>query len=211
MSNPTLHGPAFSTYTRSVRITLAEKGVAYDLHEINFLEGWPDGYENLHPFTKVPAFEHDGLTLYETPAIMVYINAAFDGPALLPEQPAMRAKSLQAINVLDNYTYDPVITRTFVQRALAPMLGGTTDEAMIEGAQSECERAISALNAMVAGQDYFGGDSASLADFHVIPVLHYASQIPEGQALLSKASALSDWMGRMNARDSVSSTVPSME
>jgi glutathione S-transferase len=61
MSSPTLHGPGFSTYTRSVRITLAEKGVAYDLHEINFLEGWPDGYEKLHPFTKVPVFEHDSL------------------------------------------------------------------------------------------------------------------------------------------------------
>ena len=84
MSNPTLHGPAFSTYVRSVRITLTEKGVAYDLREINFLEGWPDGYENLHPFMKVPVFEHEDLVLYETPAIMVYINTAFDGPALMP-------------------------------------------------------------------------------------------------------------------------------
>ena len=67
MAKPTLHGPAFSTYVRSVRITLAEKGVAYDLHEINFLEGWPDGYEKLHPFMKVPAFEHNDLTFYETP------------------------------------------------------------------------------------------------------------------------------------------------
>ncbi len=83
MSKPVLHGPAFSTYVRSVRITLAEKEVAYDLHEINFLEAWPDGYENLHPFMKVPVLEHDGLTLYETTAIMTYINAAFDGPALL--------------------------------------------------------------------------------------------------------------------------------
>lgn len=189
---------------------MAEKGVDYDLHEINFLEGWPDGYEKLHPFTKVPAFEHDGLTLYETPAIMVYINAAFDGPALLPEQPAGRAKTLQAINVVDNYTYDPLITRTFVQRAMVPMLGGQTDEAMIEGAKSECERAVSALDAMLAGQDYFGGDSASLADFHVVPVMHYASQVPEGQALLGNAPALAAWFERMNKRDSVSSTIPSM-
>ena len=193
-----------------MRITLAEKGVAYDLHEINFLEGWPDGYEKLHPFTKVPVFEHDGLTLYETPAIMVYINGAFDGLALLPDQPAARAKTLQAINVLDNYTYDPVITRTFVQRALVTMLGGETDEAMIKGAKAECERAISALNAMLDGQNYFGGGNVSLADFHVVPVMHYASQIPEGQALLNQAPALAGWLERMNARDSVSSTVPSM-
>ena len=210
MSNPTLHGPGFSTYVRSVRITLAEKGVVYDLNEFNFLEGWPDGYENLHPFMKVPVLEHDGLTLYEATAIMTYINAAFDGPALLSEQPAECAKSLQTIGIVDSYAYNALITRTFIQRAVVPMLGGTTDESMIEGAQGDSERAISVLNGRVTGQDYFGGDSVSLADCHVVPVIHYTGQIPEGQALLSKAPALSAWMERMSSRDSVSSTVPSM-
>lgn len=211
MSNPTLHGPAFSTYVRSVRITLIEKGVAYDLREFNFLESWPDGYENLHPFMKVPAFEHDDLVLYETPAIMVYINTAFDGPALMSEQPAIRAKSIQTINVIDSYAYNALITRTFIPRAVVPMLGGTTDESIIEDARGDCERAVSVLNDMVSEQDYFGGGSASLADFHVVPVVYYTSQTPEGQTLLSKAPALTEWMSRMSARDSVSSTVPSFE
>jgi glutathione S-transferase len=210
MSNPTLHGPGFSTYVRSVRITLAEKGVVYDLNEFNFLEGWPDGYENLHPFKKVPVLEHDGLTLYETTAIMTYINAAFDGPALLSEKPAECAKSLQTIGIVDSYAYNALITRTFIQRAVVPMLGGTTDESMIEGARGDCEQVISVLNGRVTGQDYFGGDSVSLADCHVVPVIHYTGQIPEGQALLSKAPALTAWMERMSSRDSVSSTVPSM-
>ena len=210
MSNPTLHGPGFSTYVRSVRITLAEKGVVYDLNEFNFLEGWPDGYENLHPFKKVPVLEHDGLTLYETTAIMTYINAAFDGPALLSEKPAECAKSLQTIGIVDSYAYNALITRTFIQRAVVPMLGGTADESMIEGARGDCERVISVLNGRVTGQDYFGGDSVSLADCHVVPVIHYTGQIPEGQALLSKAPALTAWMERMSSRDSVSSTVPSM-
>ena len=210
MSNPTLHGPGFSTYVRSVRITLAEKGVVYDPNEFNFLEGWPDGYENLHPFKKVPVLEHDGLTLYETTAIMTYINAAFDGPALLSEKPAECAKSLQTIGIVDSYAYNALITRTFIQRAVVPMLGGTTDESMIEGARGDCERVISVLNGRVTGQDYFGGDAASLADCHVVPVIHYTGQIPEGQALLSKAPALTAWMERMSSRESVSSTVPSM-
>ena len=210
MSKPTLHGPAFSTYVRSVRITLAEKGVEYELHDFNFLEAWPDGYEKLHPFMKVPAFEHAGVTLYETPAIMVYVNAAFDGPALLSDEPATRAKSVQTVNVIDNYAYDALITRTFIPRAVVPMLGGSTDESIIENAKSDCERAISVLNAMVAEQDYFGGGSASLADFHVVPVIHYTSQIPEGQALLANAPALAAWMDRMATRDSVSSTIPSL-
>ena len=209
MANPILHGPGFSTYVRSVRITLAEKGVDYELREFNFLEGWPEGYEKLNPFMKVPVFEHDELSLYETPAIMVYVNANFDGPALLPELAGMRAKAVQVINIVDNYAYNALITRTFIPRVVVPMLGGTTDETVIEEARSDCERCIAVLNSMVEAQDYFGGDNASLADFHMVPVVHYTSLTPEGQTLLTNAPALSAWAERMNARSSVTETIPS--
>lgn len=210
MSEPTLHGPAFSTYVRSVRIALAEKRVSYALNEFNFLEGWPEGYEKMHPFKKVPVFQHDGLTLYETPAIMTYVNSAFDGPPLLSEQPALRARTVQIIGILDNYGYDALITRTFIQRAVVPMLGGTSNEVTIEEARGDCERVISVLNEMLSGQDYFGGDGASLADCHAVPIFHYVGLIPEGQALLKSAPYLSGWMDRMNSRESVSSTIPSL-
>jgi glutathione S-transferase len=164
----------------------------------------------LHPFKKVPVFQHDGLTLYETPAIMTYVNSAFDGPPLLSEQPALRARTVQIIGVLDNYGYDALITRTFIQRAVVPMLGGTSNEVTIEEARGDCERVISVLNEMLSGQDYFGGDGASLADCHAVPIFHYVGLIPEGQALLKSAPYLSGWMDRMNSRESVSSTIPSL-
>ncbi len=122
----------------------------------------------------------------------------------------MRAKTLQTINVIDNYAYDALITRTFIPRAVVPMLGGTTDETIIEEASGDCERCIAVLNGMLEAQDYFGGASATLADFHVVPVIHYTSQIPEGQALLATAPALNAWFERMNARSSVNDTIPSL-
>ena len=64
--------------------------------------------------------------------------------------------------------------------------------------------------ATLSGQDYVGGANASLADFHVLPVIHYPSQIADGQALLGAAPALTAWLERMNLRNSVSSTVPSL-
>jgi hypothetical protein len=73
MSKPTLYGPAFSTYVRSVRLALEEKGVDYNLVEIDFLQGlMPTEQIERHPFVRVPAFEHDGFKLYETTAICRY-------------------------------------------------------------------------------------------------------------------------------------------
>jgi glutathione S-transferase len=208
MAKPVLYGPGFSTYVRSARIALAEKGVDYDQREFNFLEGWPDGYEKLHPFRKVPAFEHDGTVIYETPAIMVYVDTKFEGPALLPNDALLRSRAVQVINVVDNYAYGSVITRTFIPRAVVPMLGGTPDEETIAEAQGDCERALAALTGLLGSADYFGGSDVSLADFHVVPVLHYASQIPEGQAQLAKVPALGAWAERMGRRESVRATVP---
>lgn len=210
MSKPVLHGPGFSTYVRSCRIALAEKGVAYEHHDFNFLEGWPEGYEELHPFRKVPAFEHDGLRLFETVAILVYVDAAFDGPSLVPADAEARARCFQALGVVDSYAYNALITRTFIPRAVVPLLGGTTDESVIEGARADAERAVAVLDRLLQGREYFAGPAPSLADFHAVPVLHYAGQIPEGQAMLAKAPALGAWTKRMSGRESVSSTVPSL-
>ncbi len=76
MADPVLYGPAFSTYVRSVRLALEEKGAPYRLEEINIMEDAHKTPEHRarHPFAKVPAFEHDGFELYETMAIMRYVT-----------------------------------------------------------------------------------------------------------------------------------------
>ena len=62
----------------------------------------------------------------------------------------------------------------------------------------------------LAGQDYFAGASPTLADFYALPILHYLSQVPDGESALASCGALTAWMARMNGRDSVSSTVPQL-
>ena len=38
----------------------------------------------LHPFSKLPAFRHGEFTLFKTIAIMRYVDEAFKGPPLQP-------------------------------------------------------------------------------------------------------------------------------
>ena len=59
--SPTLYGAAYSVYVRAARLALVEKGVEYALVEVDIFGGAvPGWYAKLHPFKRIPAFEHDG-------------------------------------------------------------------------------------------------------------------------------------------------------
>src|SRR5215471_17153012 len=101
MAAPVVYGPAYSTYARTTRLALEEKGVDYKLEEVDMLGGacQQPAYLARHPFGKVPAFSHDGFALYETGAIIRYVDEAFPGPKLQPADPKRRARMTQIISL----------------------------------------------------------------------------------------------------------------
>ncbi|MFQ5994130.1 MAG: glutathione S-transferase family protein [Acidiferrobacterales bacterium] len=209
MADPIVYGPAFSTFVRTSRLALEEKGVPYALEEFNFLEGgMPPEQLERHPFGKVPAFEHDGFQLYETCAIGRYVDEAFSGPALQPEDPRERARMTQVISLLDWYTYRPTIGCVVIQRLVVPMLGGEPDEAAIKEALPEVTRAMQVLDGLAAGQPYLAGSALSLADLHLIPIYAYLSATPESENVLADKSNLRRWWDNLSGRDSVKATQP---
>src|SRR5436309_4013186 len=123
-----VHGPNFSTYVRTARLALEEKGAAYELREVAMLEGAHKQPEHLprHPFGRIPAFEHDGFALYETAAITRYVDEAFDGPALQPADARGRARLTQIIGILDAYAYRPLVWDIYVERVSKPATGSPT-------------------------------------------------------------------------------------
>jgi glutathione S-transferase len=212
MAKPIVYGPGYSTYARTVRLALEEKGVDYDLVEVDIFAGANTTPEHLarQPFGKVPAFEHDGFELYETDAIIRYIDAAFAGPDLEPADAKSRARMAQALNVVGGYAYPCLIGQIFIQRAVMPMVGNAADEAAIAAAIPQAETCIAALETLIDGSDYLAGDRLSLADLLLIPVYDYVSQIPEGEKLLAEAPNLRRWWDRVRTRESVAGTRPQL-
>ncbi|WP_415926820.1 glutathione S-transferase family protein [Mesorhizobium salmacidum] len=79
-----LYGTAGSPNVRGAMLGLAEKGVEYE-----FVSLMPPAWktpEHLarNPFGKVPVLEHDGFEVFETQAILRYLDQTFPGPALQP-------------------------------------------------------------------------------------------------------------------------------
>lgn len=206
MGLPIVYGPAFSSYVRTVRMTLAEKGVEYTLEAV---DRDTDEYRAArNPFGKVPAFEHDGVRLYETAAITRYVDEAFDGPSLQPGGALEHARQQQAIGLADAYLYPAAVRGILIPRILVPMRGGQTDEAAVAGAVPGTATALTALDAILGDSDYLSGDDLSLADLHVLPMLEGLTIVPERDAVFAGAPRLGGWVRRMASRPSAIETRP---
>jgi len=103
-SHPIVFGAPYSVYVRAVRLALEEKGVPYELVPVDIFApgGPPPEHRERHPFGKIPALEHAGFRLYEAGAITRYVDEAFPGPRLQPEEPRSRARMNQIIGILDS-------------------------------------------------------------------------------------------------------------
>ena len=211
MAKPILYGPGYSTYTRAARLALQEKGVDYDLVEVDFIgAGMPAEQLARQPFGKVPAFEHDGLMLYETSAIMQYVDEAFDGPSLQPSDPAGRARMTQVISIINSYTYSCTVGDLVIQRLVVPILGGTADESVIEAALPGVDKSMGELERILGDQEYLTGSSLSLADLYLAPIFGYFVNTPESQEILAGKASLNAWWQRIDARDSMAKTQPQL-
>ncbi len=197
-----------SVYARIARLALTEKQVPHALCEVEIFG--PDGVPPVHlarrPFGRIPALEHDGFVLYETGAITRYVDEAFDGPALQPREPTLRARVNQVIGLLDAYAYRPLVWGVFVQRVRMPLQGQVTDEDEVRRSLAAADPVLGELDRWADGGEYLCGATLTLADLHAYPMLRYFSLAAEGDAALQRHPRLLAWMARMQSRPSVVAT-----
>ena len=79
------HHP-LSTYARRVRIALLEKNIEAELVVVDMPSRAhrQEPYLSLNPYGRVPTIMDDGFVLYESTAILEYLEAKFPMPALVP-------------------------------------------------------------------------------------------------------------------------------
>ncbi len=208
----TLHGPAYSTYARTARLALEEKGVEYTLAEVDILTGASHAAEHLarHPFGKVPAFDHDGFALFETFAIIRYVDEAFAGPALQPADTQGRARMTQICAIIDSYGYKAIIGQLFWQLAIVPMQGGSPDMDVVEAGLKTTEQVLDVIEGLAAGGDTLCAGGVSLADLFLAPVVEYLSMTPPGATALAGRPKLNAWWAAIQTRPSIVKTRPKL-
>src|SRR5215831_19446225 len=164
MSGMIVHGVPGSPYVRAALLALEEKGADYQLAAMvpGTLKQQP--HLSRHAFGRIPAFEHDGWMLYETQAIMRYVDAVVPGPRLQPEEPRAAARMNQLIGITDWYVMRQVSMPISRNRVVAPRLNRPVDEEEVMQAISTARICIAEIGRLLGGHVWLAGDAISLGD-----------------------------------------------
>jgi glutathione S-transferase len=202
----TIHSIIGSPYGRAAVIGCIEKGLPYRITPVVPGEHRAPAYLAMHPFARIPVIRDGDFTLYETQAILRYLDATGAGPSLTPADPRSAARMNQAIGIIDWYFFTPSGAAPLVfNRIVAPKLGLPVDEAAAQAAVAPTRHVLGVLGGFLEHSPYFGGESFSLADIHVGTQIDMLSQMPEAPDLLA-GSPLVPWLARLQSRPSFAAT-----
>ncbi|KYF91714.1 glutathione S-transferase [Sorangium cellulosum] len=195
-----LYGHPMSTCTRKVLTVLAEKGHEAQVVVVDLMKGEHKQPDHLarHPFGVIPVLEDGDFSLYESRAIIRYLDQKLPGASLTPTELRARALMDQWLSVEQSYFSTPAI-KILYQRVIMPMIGQQGDESIVEAAKGEVARTLDVVDKALGNQEYIAGSSYSLADISFMPYLQclVASKVGE---LITDRQNVAAWWKRLSAR-----------
>jgi glutathione S-transferase len=203
----TVHSIPGSPFGRAVLTMLEEKGARYELAPVSPGTLRSPEHLALHPFGRVPVLDHNDFRLYETQAILRYLDRVLREPPLTPADPQRAARMDQAMNVNDWYLFQGVGNVIIFHRVIGPrVLGLAPDEAAIASAMPKARAVFNELAHLLGAQSYFAGEALSLADLLLAPHVDFFTMVPEWSELGAPHANLVAWIKRMQARPSMLAT-----
>ena len=208
MSDFVVYGVPGSPFMRSVLVALEEKRAPYRIEALAPGATRTPDYRRLHPFGRIPAIRHGDFHLYETQAILRYVDATFAGRELQPREPQAIGRMNQVIGINDWYLFPQVARVIVFERIVGPALfGKAPDEAAIAGALPDAQLCLGELDRLLGGEKHLAGEEFSLADVLLAPQIYYLAATPEGASILA-GTALRAWLERVGERASMQATLP---
>jgi glutathione S-transferase len=208
MTDIVVYGIPGSPYLRSALLALHEKGAAYRLAVLGRDIGAPRSEDHLqrHPFGRIPIIEQGDWRLYETQAILRYLDAVLPGPALQPQDPRAAARMNQIAGIVDWYVFPYISVGITAERCMSQRFWNRPpDETNIAQALPRASICLRELERLMGGGEFLAGDTLSIADLMVAPHLLFFRGTPEAEQLM-RGTSLDAWLKRMQARPSMQAT-----
>jgi glutathione S-transferase len=185
-----IHGIGASRAVRPLWL-LEELGVPYEHVSQTYQGGATRTPEflALNPNGHIPVLEDDGIVVWESMAITLYLARKFGGP-LAPSGLAEEAEVLRWTFWVVTECEKDALT-VLMHRVAMP--ADKRDAALAEQAEKRLAVPFAALNAHLAGRPYIAGDRFTVVDVNVASVLAWAQS---SRALTEQFPQVADWLKR---------------
>lgn len=173
-----------------VRWAFEEVGQAYDVRLVSFDGLKQPAHRAANPFGQIPTYEEDGLTLFESGAIVLHIAQQHAG--LLPSDPAARTSAVTWIFAALNTIEPPIVE---LQNAVILEGNEPWTQQRLPGVKDRIRKRLAELSAYLGSDDWLAGDF-SAGDLLMVTVLRRLG----ASGLLDEYPTLAAYISRAEAR-----------
>ena len=186
-------------YGQKVRIVLAEKGLNYDLVQVDISrnEHRRPEFVRLNPFARVPVLVDEDTVVYDSTIINEYLEDEYPEPPVLPAigASAMRARARLFEDFAD-MQFTPPVDQLMAELAKSE---GERNAERVHRLHQTVDRALDYLNHELAGQQFVASEF-SVADIGFAPRILV---LPSLGIEIGARSNVDAWIRRLLERPSI--------
>ena len=204
-----------SPYSWRVWLALEHKGIAYELKVLSFAAGdtTKPEFVAINPRHQVPTIVDEGFALWESGAILEYLEERFPardaGRNLFPGDMKNRARIRRLVREVEAYlgveAIAPITEEYFFKDGAAP------DAKRVDAARARVREELEFFARELRGA-YLAGDAPTAADFVLYPYLAYVARItvrkPETRLAELVPPTIAQWAKRIEAMPFYDKTYP---
>jgi len=171
-----------------VRLFLSLLGLQAERIEVDLLAGAQRGaaFLALNPRGQVPVLDDDGVVIWDSMAILVYLARRYGGERWLPLDAVTMARVTQWLAVMENETLYGLARARAIVRLGRP---GNLEEAQTLG-----RKGLAVMAQRLETADWLAADHPTIAD---VGCMTYVAMAPEGGIGLEPYPAVIAWLARL--------------
>jgi len=161
----------------------------------------PEDLQNEQPFGQIPVLHDGDFKVYESRAIVRYIDDVITGGTeLVPRDPRLKALVEQWVSVEANHFKS--IEALCYELMFKKYRGLTTDAAVVEENRKKFHDFLAIFNTQLQGKNFLVGDHFTLADLVFMPYTEYLLRVDGWGDVFSAYPNVDHWWKNVSSRPS---------